>query len=101
MTECSFCGSNEYTDGPAAVTCMSCTGQGLSFALSKPKQCTTANTIIVGSIVGGVLVVVVVTLVLVLVFVNPKRLAKRPEATDAAGSDICPSTVNTSLGGAT
>jgi len=77
-TECNKCGSDEYTLDVAAVTCMSCQSAGFSFALSQPDQCSTANSIILGSVVGGVLVIIIVTLVLILVLVNPKRRAKKP-----------------------
>jgi len=66
---------------------MSCSDAGISFALSEPNQCSTANTIIVGSVVGGVLVVVVVALVLILVLVKKPQ---GPPAEHAYGGDSVP-----------
>merc|ERR1711939_841699 len=85
-TECSLCTADEYTLDVAAVSCMSCADAGIQFALSQPNQCSTANTIIVGSVVGGVLVVVVVALVLIMVLVK-KPPPRSDHDSDGVGGD--------------
>merc|ERR1712037_575903 len=85
-TECTLCTADQYTLDVAAVSCMSCAEAGIQFALSEPNQCSTANTIIVGSVVGGVLVVVVVALVLIMVLVK-KPAAESFDDGDGVGGD--------------
>merc|ERR1712226_265979 len=70
-TECTFCSNDQYTETDAAVSCSSCSAAGLSFALSQPEQCSTANAVIFGSIVGGVVVIILVAVILVFVLVRP------------------------------
>lgn len=90
MTECSSCSNNEFTEFDGAISCMSCGDAGISFALSQPDQCTAANSVIIGSVVGGVVVVVIVALVLVLVLVNPNRGDKLAEIEDSENPNHTP-----------